>query len=147
MNSSKVYLEVVILGFIKVLLMNINMSVVFCWSLVGSYYIRFNFRRGVLAVGSSVGSLVNSLVDFFFTSSSASLLGFSGLSYRYGFTAMVLKLVNLLESCTLYISPSILSNLNGLIHLPLCLILFFYYISISELRGRLWIVVTDGLFC
>jgi len=60
---------------------------------------------------------------------------------------MVLKLVGLLGSYTLYISLLIPSNLNGLVYLPLCLILPLRYISTSKLRGRLWIVVTDGPFC
>ena len=60
---------------------------------------------------------------------------------------MVLKLVGPLESYTLYISPLILSNLNRLVHLPLYLVLPLRYISTSELRGRLWIIVTDGPFC
>ncbi len=59
---------------------------------------------------------------------------------------MVLKLVGLLGSCTLYVSLLVLSSLNGLVHLPLCLVLPSRYISMSELRGRLWIVVMDRLF-
>ncbi len=41
-NSGVVYLEVVVLGFVGVSLMDINISVVFCWSLVGSCYVCFN---------------------------------------------------------------------------------------------------------
>jgi len=59
---------------------------------------------------------------------------------------MVLKLVGLLGSYTLYISPLILSNLNRLVYLLLCLVLPLRHMSTSELRGRLWIVVTDGPF-
>jgi len=60
---------------------------------------------------------------------------------------MVLKSVGLLGSCTLYVSLLILSNLNRLVYLPLYLVLPLRYISTSKLRGRLWIVVTDGPFC
>ena len=59
---------------------------------------------------------------------------------------MVLKLVGLLDSYTLYISLLILSNLSRLVHLPLCLVLPSRHISTSKLRGRLWIVVTDRPF-
>jgi len=59
---------------------------------------------------------------------------------------MVLKSVGLLGSYTLYISPLILSNLNRLVHLLLCLVLPLRHISMSELRGRSWIIVTDGPF-
>jgi len=82
--------------------------------------------------------LVSSLVS--------SLVGSSGSGYRYSFTAVVLKLVGPLGSYTLYVSPLIPRNLDGLVHLPLCLVLPSRYISTSELRGRLWIVVTDGPF-
>src|SRR5438445_255260 len=66
----------------------------------------------------------------------SSFLGSSGSGYRYGFTAMVLKLVGPLGSCTLYISPLIPSNLNRPVHLPLYLVLPSHYISISKLKGR-----------
>ena len=143
-----------ILGFVGVLLMNINTSIVFYWSLVSGHHIHSNFRWGVLAagslvsflVGSLVSSLVGSLVSSSVSSSFAFSLGSSSLNYRYGFTAVVLKLVGLLKSCTLHISLLILSNLNGLIHLPLYLILPFCYISMSKLRGRSWIMVIDRLF-
>jgi len=59
---------------------------------------------------------------------------------------MVLKSVGPLGSYILHISPLILSNLNRLVYLPLCLVLPLRYISTSKLRGRLWIVVTDGPF-
>src|SRR6266702_4220370 len=115
MNGGEVYLGVVISGFVGVLLININISVVFCWSLVGSYCIRFNLWWGALATGSSLGSLVSSLV-------SSSLLGFSGSGCRYSFTIVVLKLVGPLGSCTLHISLLILSNLSGPVHLLLYLV-------------------------
>ena len=108
---------------------------VFCQSLISNYYIRFNFQQGILAASSLVSS------------SSSSLLGFSSLGYRYSFTTMVLKLVGLLGSYILYISPLILSNLNRLVYLLLCLVLPLRYISISKLRGRLWIIVTNRPFC
>ena len=79
-------------------------------------------------------------------SSSGSLLGSSGLGCRYGFTVVVLKLVGPLGSYTLYISLIILSNLNRPVYLPLCLVLPSHYISISKLREKSWIVVTDGPF-
>ena len=74
------------------------------------------------------------------------LISSSSLGYKYSFTTIVLKLVDLLGSYILYISPSILSNLNRLVHLPLYLVLSLRYISTSKLRGRLQIVVTDGPF-
>ena len=91
-------------------------------------------------VSSSVGSLVGFLI-------SSSLLGFFGLNCKYGFIVVVLKLVGPLGSCTLYVSLLILSNLNGPVYLPLCLVLPLYYISMFKLRGRLWIMVIDRLFC
>ena len=97
-------------------------------------------------VSSLVGSLVGSLVSFLDSFSSSSSLGSSSLGYRYGFTVMVLKLVGPLGSYTLYISLLISSNLNGLVHLPLCLVLPLCYMSTSKLRGRLWIMVTDRPF-
>jgi hypothetical protein len=143
-----------ILGFIGVSLININTSTVFYWNLIGSYRIYYNFWRGTLAagslvnslVGSLVGSLVSSLVSSLVGSSSTSLLGSSSLSYRYSFTAIVLKLVGLLGSYTLYISLLIPSNLNRLVYLPLYLVLPSRYIRTSKLRGRSWIIVTDGPF-
>ena len=114
----------------------------FCQDFVSNCCVRFNLWRGIVVISSLVGSLVSSLNG----SSSGSLLGSSGLGYRYGFTIMVLKSVGPLGSYTLYISPLILSNLNGLVYLPLCLVLPLRYISTSKLRGRLQIVVTDGLF-
>jgi len=93
-----------------------------------------------------VGFLVGSLVGFLDGSFSSSLLGSSSLGYRYSFTVIVLKLVGLLGSYTLYISLLILSNLNRLVYLPLYPVLPLHYTSTSELRGRLWIVVTDGPF-
>ena len=122
------------------LLININISTVFCWSLVSGRYVCYNFRQGILAasslVGFLVGSLVSSLVGSLVSSSFSSLLGSSGLGYRYSFTAVVLKLVGPLGSCTLYISPLIPSNLNRPVHLPLYLVLPSHYISISKLKGR-----------
>ena len=77
-----------------------------------------SFSAGFLA-----GFLVGSLASFL-TSSSVNL------GYRYSFTIIVLKLVGLLSNYTLYISLSILSNLNGPVHLPLYLVLPSYYINI-----------------
>ena len=106
-------------------MININMSIMFCRNLISNRYIYFNFRRGILAAGSLVsslvGSLVGSLVSSLVSSSSSFLLGSS--SYRYSFTTIVLKLVGLLGSYTLYISLIILSNLNRLFYLPLYLVL------------------------
>ena len=119
--------------------MNINISIVFCQNLISSRYIYFNYQQGVLATGSLVSSLVGSF-------SSSLSLGSSSSGYRYSFTAMVLKLVGLLSSYTLYISLLILSNLNRLVYLPLYLILPSRYISTSKLRGRLQIIVIDRLF-
>jgi len=59
---------------------------------------------------------------------------------------VVLKLVGLLGSYTLYISLLILSNLNRPVYLPLYLVLPLRYISTSKLRGRLWIIVTNRPF-
>ena len=98
---------------------------------IGDYRVRFDLQGGALATSSLVSSLVSSS---------------SSLGYRYSFTAMVLKLVGLLGSCTLYASPLILSNLNRLVYLPLCLVLPLRYISTSKLRGRLQIIVTDRPF-
>jgi len=97
-------------------------------------------------VSSLVSFLVSSSVGFLISSSSSSLLGSFGLGYRYSFTTIVLKLVGPLGSYTLYISLLILSNLNRLVYLPLCLVLPLRYRSTFELRGRLRIVVTDGPF-
>ena len=172
-NGNVVYPEVIVLGFVGVLLMDINTSAVFCWSLISNHYIHFNFQQGALAISSSVGSLVGCYIHFNFqqgtlvasslvgslvgssvssqvnslvSSSFASSLGSFNLSYRYGFITVVLKLIGSLGSCTLYISPLIPSSLNGLVHLLLCLVLPFCYINTSKLRGRSWIVVTDGPF-
>jgi len=123
--------------------MNINTSAMFCWDFIGDYRVRFNLWRGAVVISSSVSSLVGSLNG----SSSSSSLGSSGLGYRYSFTIVVLKLVGPLGSYTLYISPSILSNLNRPVYLPLYPVLPSRYTSTSKLRGRLWIVVTDRLFC
>ena len=94
----------------------------------------------------SISQLILQLV-FLASSSSTSLLGSSGLSYKYRFTAIVLKSVSLLYSYTLYIFLLILNNLNRLVYLLLCLILPSRHMSMSELRGRLWIVVIDRPFC
>jgi hypothetical protein len=147
-----VYPGVIVLGFVRVLLININISTVFYRSFISSCYIHFNLRQGALATGSLVGSLVSSsfgslissslsslvgsLVSSSVGSSSTSLLGSSSSSYRYSFTIVVLKSVGLLGSYTLYISLTIPSNLNRLVHLPLCLVLPSRYTSISKLRGR-----------
>ena len=109
---------------------------------VSNYYIYFNLQGDILAASSLISSLVSSLVSF----SSSSLLGSSSLGYRYSFTAIVLKLVGLLGSYTLYISLLILSNLNGLVYLPLYLVLPLRHISTSKLRGRLQIIVIDRPF-
>ena len=114
-----------ILGFVGLSLMNINISMVFYWSLVSSCRVRFNFRWGILAAGSLVGSLVGFSVGFSVGSLVGSLVGSSSSGCRYGFTVVVLKLVGLLGSYTLYISLAILSNLNRLVHLPLYLVLPF----------------------
>ena len=88
-----------ILGFIRVSLININISVVFCWSLIGGYYVRYDFRRGALAASSLVGSLVSfsvsSLVNSLVSSSVSSLVSFSSSGYKYNFTVVVLKSVGL----------------------------------------------------
>jgi len=123
--------------------MNINTSAMFYWDFISNYYVRFNLWGGTLVASFLVSFLVSSLVG----SLVSSLLGFSSLGYRYSFTTIVLKLVGPLGSYTLYISPLILSNLNRLVYLLLCLVLPLRYISTSKLRGRLWIIVTDGLFC
>ena len=115
-------------GFVGVSLMNINIFIVFYWNLINSYYICFSCWWGVLAASFLIGSLVS----FFFGSS----LGSSSLGCRYSFTTVVLKSVGPLNSCTLYVSLLILSNLNRLVHLLLCLILPSRYISTSKLRGR-----------
>jgi len=146
-NGGKVYLEVIVFGFIRLLLININISVMFCYDFVGSHYVCFDLWGGIVATGSLVSSLVSSL----FGSSVGSLVGFlvgsSGLGYRYSFTTIVLKSVGPLRSYILYISPLIPSSLNRPVYLPLYLVLPSRYTSTSELRRRLWIVVTDGLFC
>ena len=146
MNSSVVYLKVIVLGFIGVSLININTSTVFYWSLISSYYIHFNLQQGTLAisssvnssvshyihfnlrrgtlitsssVGSSVSSLISSQISSSVGSSSTSSLGSSSSSYRYSFTTVVLKSIGPLGSYTLYISLSIPSSLNKPVHLPL----------------------------
>ena len=124
------YLGVVISGLIRVLLININIFTVFCWSFVSSYYIRFNLRRNTLVTNSLAsslaGSLVDSLTNSLVGSSASSLVSFLasslvgslvGLDYKYNFTVIVLKLVGPLISYTLYISPSIPSNLYRPVHL------------------------------
>ena len=126
--------------------MNINTSAMFYQDFIGNYCVHFNLQRGTVVVSSLVNSLVSSLVNSLVSSSvgssvsslvssldgssSNSLLGSSGLGYRY----------------SLHVSPLILSNLNGLVHLPLCLVLPSRHTSTSELRGRLWIMVTDRPF-
>ena len=127
----------------------------FCCDFIGDYYIYFNLQRSTVVISSLVnslvsflvGSLINSLVSSLNGSSSSSLLGSSSLGYRYSFTVVVLKSVGLLGSYTLYISLLILNNLNRPVYLLLCLVLPLHYISTSKLRGRLQIMVTDGLFC
>ena len=151
-----VYPGVIISGFVGVLLMNINIFTVFCWSIVNNYYIHFNLRRGTSAASFSASSLANSLISSLASSSVSSSTSSSvnslansliSLSYRYSFTVIVLKLVGPLISYTLYISPSILSNLYRPVHLLLCPVLPLHYISTFKLRGRLWIIVTDRPFC
>ena len=146
MNGGIVYLEVIILGFIRVSLININISAVFCQSLISSHYIHFNFQRGIPATSSLVSSLVSSSISSLVSSSSSSLLSSSSLGYRYSFTTIVLKSVGLLGSYTLYISLSIPSNLNRLVYLPLCPVLPSRHISTSKLRGRSQIIVIDRPF-
>ena len=125
------------LDFVKLLLININISTMFCWDFISNYYVRFNLWRGAVAASSLVSSLVGSLISSLNSSSSSSLLGSSSLGYRYSFTVMVLKLVGPLGSYILYISPLILSSLNSLVYLPLYLVLLSRHISTSKLRGRL----------
>jgi len=115
--------------------MNINTSVMFYCNFVGGHYVRFNLWGGIVAASSLVGSLVSSLV------------GSSSSGCRYSFTTMVLKSVGLLGSYILYISLLIPSSLNRLVHLPLCPVLPLRHMSISKLRGRLWIMVIDRPFC
>jgi len=122
--------------------MNINISAMFYWDFISSRYVRFNLWGGIVAASSLVGSLVGSL----FSSLVSSLVSSSSLGYRYGFTTIVLKSVGPLGSYILYISPLILSNLNRLVYLPLYPVLPLRHISTSKLRGRLWIMVTDGPF-
>ena len=122
-------------GSIRVLLININMSIMFCWSLVSNYYIHFNLQRSALATSSSASSLASSLINSLassLASSSISSLASSliSLGCKYSFTIVVLKSVSPLISYTLHISPSIPSNLTKPVHLPLYPILPFYYISI-----------------
>ena len=152
------YLGVIILGFVRVSLININTSTVFCWSLIGSHHIRFNLWQGALAAGFSASSSVSSSVSSYIGSSVSSSVGSyvgssigssvgssagsssldsSSSGYWYSFTVVVLKLVGPLGSCTLHISPWILSSLNKLVHLPLCPVLPSRHTSTSELRGRL----------
>jgi len=126
-----------VLDFVKLLLININISTMFCWDFISNYYVRFNLWRGAVAASSLVSSLVGSLISSLNSSSSSSLLGSSSLGYRYSFTVMVLKLVGPLGSYILYISPLILSSLNSLVYLPLYLVLLSRHISTSKLRGRL----------
>src|SRR6266581_329432 len=102
-------------GFVGLSLINISIFAVFCWSLVNSHYIRFDLRRGTLAagslvgslVGSSVSSLISSSIGSLVSSSSGSSLGFSGSGCRYNFIIVVLKLVGPLVNYTLYVSPLI----------------------------------------
>src|SRR6266581_4108640 len=61
-NSGEVCSGVVISGFVGVLLMNINTSAVFYWSLVSGCHVRFDLWRGALAAGSLLSSSVSSLV-------------------------------------------------------------------------------------
>ena len=153
-NNSKVHLEVIVSGFVRLLLININTSAIFYYNFISSYYIHFNLQGGIVAasslVGFSVSSLFSSLVGSLISSLISSLVGSSvsssSLGYRYSFTTIVLKLVGPLGSYILYISPSILSSLNRPVHLLLCPVLPLRYISTSKLRGRLWIMVTDRPF-
>jgi len=116
---------VIVLGFVKLLLININISAIFYWDFISNYYIRFNLWGGTLAASSLVGSLVGSLVSS------------SSLGYRYNFITMVLKLVGPLGSYTLYISLLIPSSLNRPVYLPLYPVIPLRYISTFKLRGRL----------
>jgi hypothetical protein len=154
-NGGEVYLRIVMSGFVRVLLMNINIFAVFCWSLVGSCYVYFDLWRGASAAGSLAGSSASFLVSFLagsLASSSVSSLVNSlasslvGSGCRYGFTVVVLKSVGLFINCTLHVSLSIPSNLYRPVHLPLCLVLPLCYMSMSKLGGRSWIVVIDGPF-
>ena len=142
-----VYPGVIISGFVRVLLININTSTVFYQSLIGSRRVYFNLWRGILAAGSLASSLASSLVGSLASFLASSLVSsLAGLGYRYSFTAMVLKSVGLLGSYTLYIFLSILSSLNGPVYLPLYPVLPSRHISTLELRGRSQIVVTDRPF-
>jgi len=126
----------------------------FCCNFISGHRVRFNLWGGTVTAGSLVGFLVSSLfsssvsslVGSLISSLVSFLVGSSSSGYRYGFTTIVLKLVGLLGSYILYISLSILSSLNGPVYLLLCLVLPSRYISTSKLRGRLWIIVTDGPF-
>ena len=53
-NGGMVYPEVIVLGFVRVSLININTSTVFYCSLIGSRRIHFNLWRGALVASSSV---------------------------------------------------------------------------------------------
>jgi hypothetical protein len=66
-----------------------------------------------------------------------SVVSCSGLGCRYSFTVVVLKLVSPLRSYTLQVSLLVLSNLNRLVYLLLCLVLPLCYTRTSELIRRL----------
>jgi len=57
-----VYPEVIVLGFVRVSLININISMVFYWNLISGCHVHFNLRQGTLVIGSLVGSSVGSSV-------------------------------------------------------------------------------------
>ena len=103
-------------------------SAVFWRNLAGSRRSRSALRRGLS--GSSVSG---SLASIGVPSSSSG----SGSLSRNGFTAVVLKSVTPLGSCTLHVSLSMLTSLNGPVYLPLCPVLPSRPTSTSELSGRL----------
>jgi len=110
----------------------------FYWDFISDHYVCFNLWESILATSSLVSSLVSSLISSLVSLLVSSLVSSSfSLGYRYGFTAIVLKLVGPLGSYILYISPLIPSNLNRPVYLPLCPVLPLRHISTFELRGRL----------
>src|SRR6266568_7921447 len=73
-NNNGVYSGVVVLGFVGLSLINISISVVFYWSFVSGYCVRFDLWRGALAASPSVGSLISSSVGSLVNSSVSSLV-------------------------------------------------------------------------
>ena len=130
--------------FIKLLVLpwiNTEMSTMFCQNRASSRRVCSAFRRVCSLLCSMPCPLLRSMPWSLFCSMSCPLLcsvaGCSSLGYRYSFTIVVLKLVDLLGSCTLQVSLSIPSNLNRLVYLLLCPVLPLCYIRTSELIKRL----------